>query len=187
MNIIILWFQLEFGILKNGVLIFELTRNQVWNKATSDTVGLKSFYNKMGDQYMWNSRAEILKISSEDAITNKTLAKTIKKNKLNSKAAWDKYISSNPKMKLKITSETLEQNVSPESEKIIWQTGLHSNSDKEFYQVVKILPKQRKDLSDVRGFVVAAYQEHLEKEWLSQLHKIYTVKIYQNVLDKLVK
>lgn len=172
---------------KNGVLIFELTKNQVWNKATSDTTGLKNFYNKMGDQYMWNSRAEILKIISDEAISTSTLSKAIKKNKLNSKSAWDKYISANPKMKLKITSETLEQNVSPEAEKIVWQTGLHSNNDKEFYQVVKILPKQRKDLSDVRGFVVAAYQEHLEKEWLSQLHKIYTVKINQNVLDKLVK
>ncbi|HUH73319.1 MAG TPA: peptidylprolyl isomerase [Chitinophagales bacterium] len=172
---------------KNGVLIFELTKNKVWNKATTDSIGLKNFYNKMGSQYMWNSRAEILKINSEESISNSALTKMIKKNKLNSKIAWDKYLQANPKVKFNITAETIEQNVSPESDQIKWQVGLHSDNDKDFYQVVKISPKQRKDLAEVRGFVVAAYQEHLEKEWLKQLHKNYTVDINQAVLDSLVK
>jgi peptidyl-prolyl cis-trans isomerase SurA len=172
---------------KNGVLIFELTKDQVWNKATSDSIGLKNFYNKMGDKYMWNPRAEILKFNMENEIPIATLEKTIKKNKLNSKETWDKYISANPDLKIKFTSETIEQNDSNSTDKMLWETGLHSNNDKQIYQVIKVLPKQRKDLSEVRGFAVAAYQEQLEKEWLNHLHKTYAVKINETVLDKLIK
>lgn len=172
---------------KNGVLIFELTKNQVWNKATTDSVGLQNFYNKMGDKYMWNPKSEILKFNMENEIPISTLEKTIKKNKLNSKEAWDKYISANPALKINISSETIEQNDSNSTDKMLWETGLHSNNDKQIYQVIKVLPKQRKELAEVRGFVVAAYQEQLEKEWLNHLHKTYTVKINETVLDKLIK
>lgn len=172
---------------KNGVLIFELTKNKIWNKATIDSIGLQSFYGKMGDQYMWNPRAEVLKISLEEEMSFSTLEKTIKKNKLNSKEVWATYLSENPSLKIRITPELIEQKVSENADKIVWETGLQNVDDHQSYQVIKLIPKQRKDLADVRGFVVAAYQEHLEKEWLSQLHKTYSVKIQQNVLSKLVK
>lgn len=141
----------------------------------------------MGDKYMWNPRAEILKFNMENEIPIATLEKTIKKNKLNSKETWEKYISANPDLKIKFTSETIEQNDSNSTDKMLWETGLYSNNDKQIYQVIKVLPKQRKDLSEVRGFAVAAYQEQLEKEWLNHLHKTYAVKINETVLDKLIK
>lgn len=172
---------------QNGVLIFELTKEKVWNKATTDTVGLQKFYQGLGDKYTWNQRAEVLKIQSESPWDEKSLSKIIKKNKLNSLVEWQKYLSENPDVKIKVSSELVEKDVSENAAKIQWTPGVFTSADNQLYQVTKIIPAQRKDLSEVRGFVVAAYQEHLEKEWLENLHKAYNIKVNDNVLQKLVR
>ena len=40
-------------------------------------------------------------------------------------------------------------------------------------------------MSDVRGQVVADYQNYLEEEWVAQLRKKYKVKVDNKVLKKL--
>jgi peptidyl-prolyl cis-trans isomerase SurA len=54
-------------------------------------------------------------------------------------------------------------------------------------KVEKILPPTVKTLSEARGYVVADYQEFLEKKWLSDLEKNYKVEINTAVFDSLVK
>jgi peptidyl-prolyl cis-trans isomerase SurA len=46
----------------------------------------------------------------------------------------------------------------------------------------KILKKGPEDYTDVRGLVVADYQEELEKNWVAELRKKYAVKVDEEVL-----
>ena len=46
----------------------------------------------------------------------------------------------------------------------------------------KILKKGPEDYTDVRGLVVADYQEELEKAWVEQLRRRYTWKVDEEVL-----
>ncbi|MEZ4979864.1 MAG: peptidylprolyl isomerase, partial [Chitinophagales bacterium] len=41
----------------DGILLFELTDQEVWSKAVIDTLGLREFYNKNKTNYMWKERA----------------------------------------------------------------------------------------------------------------------------------
>lgn len=172
---------------ENGVLIFELTKNKVWNRASSDTIGLKDFYNSLGEKYTWNKRAEIIKISSNEAIDMKKLSKEIKKRKLNSTSAWNEYITSQKKDALSISTVWVEENVSAESSDINWNIGLHQDKNGQYYQTAKVLLPQKKDLIEVRGYIVAAYQEYLEKEWINELHSKYLVEINNKVFENLIK
>ena len=69
--------------------------------------------------------------------------------------------------------------------------GLNPSYEKDGkYIVVKVLnniPPGPKELSECRGQVIAAYQEQLEKEWISSLEKKYNVVIHEDVLYSLVK
>jgi len=44
-----------------------------------------------------------------------------------------------------------------------------------------------KTLDEARGYVIADYQDHLEKEWIAELEKEFKVEIDESVLNKLVK
>ncbi|MEZ4758969.1 MAG: hypothetical protein R2810_04170 [Flavobacteriales bacterium] len=46
----------------------------------------------------------------------------------------------------------------------------------------EVLPAAPRTLDEARGLVTAAYQDHLEKEWVSALRKKYEVVIDQDVL-----
>ena len=51
----------------------------------------------------------------------------------------------------------------------------------------KILKKGPEDYTDVRGLVVADYQEALEKEWVAELRKRYTFEVKKDVLKTVNK
>jgi peptidyl-prolyl cis-trans isomerase SurA len=40
----------------DGILLFDLTDKMVWSKAIKDTIGLKEFYEKNKNKYMWDTR-----------------------------------------------------------------------------------------------------------------------------------
>ena len=54
-------------------------------------------------------------------------------------------------------------------------------------KVEKILPKSGKSLKEARGYVVADYQEFLEKKWMDELAAKYKVDIKQDVLTAIIK
>ena len=46
----------------------------------------------------------------------------------------------------------------------------------------KVLKKGPEDYTDVKGLVVADYQEQLEKEWVADLRRRYAVTVDEKVL-----
>ena len=54
-------------------------------------------------------------------------------------------------------------------------------------KVEKILDPSIKKLSEARGYVVADYQDFLEKQWLSELKKAYKVQTSKKVFKSLIK
>ncbi len=47
-----------------------------------------------------------------------------------------------------------------------------------------MLPPQIKELHETKGVVTADYQSFLEKQWIEELRKKYTVKINEEVLKQ---
>ena len=42
-----------------GILLFEATKLNVWDKASQDSVGLLQFYNANKNNYQWGKRAKM--------------------------------------------------------------------------------------------------------------------------------
>ena len=49
----------------DGILLFSLMENQVWNKATQDTLGLQDYYERNKDSYMWNDRVRAMVVTCQ--------------------------------------------------------------------------------------------------------------------------
>ena len=56
-----------------------------------------------------------------------------------------------------------------------------------FRKVESILPSTPKSLQEARGYVVADYQDYLEKEWVKELRGSYKIEVNKDVLKSLVK
>jgi peptidyl-prolyl cis-trans isomerase SurA len=62
-----------------------------------------------------------------------------------------------------------------------------SGTDFSFKKLSEIIPSKQKNLSEARGYVVADYQDYLEKEWIGQLTKEFNVEVNKEILSKLKK
>jgi len=57
----------------------------------------------------------------------------------------------------------------------------------KFFKIEELIPEGNKSLSEARGYVIADYQDQLEKEWVEELRESYEVKINQKVFKSLVR
>ena len=55
------------------------------------------------------------------------------------------------------------------------------------YYVRSVSPARQKELNEARGYVIADYQDQLEREWVATLRKEYEVKVNKKVLSKLIQ
>ena len=49
---------------RDGLLLFDLMEKEIWNKSKTDSVGLKSFYDKNLKNYQWKNRLDVTILSS---------------------------------------------------------------------------------------------------------------------------
>jgi len=174
----------------DGILLFNLTNDVVWQKAQEDSAGLADFY-KDSKKYYWNKRIQVTVFEYTDNSLTVTLPKTLKKlsKKENGLADVNKELCPNDTVGCIIISEkTFVKDQDAIADKLKWSVGSHvvmSEADKNhLYYVTKILPKQPKELIEARGLYIADYQNYLEKKWIEDLRKKYTVEINTEVLKK---
>ena len=177
---------------EEGILLFEITKQEVWDKASQDTIGLRSFYNKNKNKYKWGKRAVVSTYTLNDAahISDK-IGKFVQKNSPD--AALAKY-NKDGKEPLLHQETTVERGRNKQIDALDWKPGTLSKMEMDrknkkitFMKVERILEPTVKKLSEARGYVVADYQDFLEKQWLSELKKAYKVQTNKKVFKSLIK
>ena len=176
---------------EEGILLFEATRIHVWDKANQDTVGLEKFYNANKAKYTWDEQAKVV----EYRVHTSDKGEAEKVYKLASKKDWEKIDSKFNKKEsvVTMTSSMVEKEGKPlEGLSFAAKSISALQYDDQikaftFKKVESIMPKRQKSLGEARGYVVADYQDNLEKQWVSDLEKEFPVVVYQDVVAKLVK
>lgn len=177
---------------EEGILLFEATKILVWDKASQDSTGLANYYNDNANAYQWNERAVVNKYSVP--VEKASMIASIHKRAKKSSA--DKLLSKvNKKEKvLSFEAKTYEKGKSTFPEGLDWKLNALSpvsnnerSKEASFYKVEKIIPVSNKSLQEARGFVIADYQNYLEKEWIKDLQNTYKIKVDQAVFESLIK
>ncbi|MBL7936797.1 MAG: peptidylprolyl isomerase [Bacteroidia bacterium] len=172
---------------RDGILLFDLTDQKVWSKAVKDTAGLKVFYEKNKNNYLWDERAEVTTYKCANEKIAKEVRALLKKNKT------EKEIT-------EIVNKTSQLNVTPENITYLkgenkdvdanWKQGVVASDIKDakddkitILVINKLLAKSPKTIAEAKGMITADYQNYLEKEWLAYLKNKYTVKVNEDVLN----
>lgn len=175
----------------DGILLFNLTNDEVWQKAQADTVGLEQFYEK-ADKYNWNDRIEVVIYEYTNNSFTSVLPKLAKKQ-LKKKLGDDFLISTlcpNDTVPCISSSiKTYEKGSDAITDKLTWEVGSQTLLSEEninyMYFVSDIKPSQAKKLNEARGLYVADYQSYLETKWILKLREKYTIEVNQDELSRI--
>jgi len=169
---------------REGLLLFDLMEQEVWQKSKSDTIGLKQYYSKNKADYFWAKRVEAIVVTSE----NKSIAK-------NTRALLKEGVAVK-ELKIKdeniVVSEGLYELRDRElPKKFKFKLGVsrvfkHNNQYVVVNVLEEVLPKQ-KTFDEVKGRVINDYQTKLEKDWLLNLRAKYKVAVNQTILNNVKK
>ncbi len=175
---------------EEGILLFDATKQLVWDKANQDSAGLEKYFNSnLRDKYQWEERAVVAtySIKTTDLKQRDKILKSIAK-----KPSADVLKKFNKKGEVvAVTEKTIEK--SKLKDPITWQAGWVSqpivgekDAPTTVKKVVKILPVQSKSLAEARGYAVADYQDYLEKQWVEDLRKAYKITLNEAVFKGMV-
>jgi len=178
---------------RDGILLFELMDRSVWSKAGRDTIGLQKFFDARKSGYTWEPgfRGYVFKLKDEAALqraqgllgsTNNpdTLTKV-----MNSESDPNAVTAQRGRYEWSRFTEVPRENVAVRGQGVPLRAADGSYTltfTQEVFQTAA-----PKTLEDARGYVVAEYQDVLEKEWNAALRAKYPVRVEEAVFRSMVK
>ena len=176
----------------DGILLYEVMSDKVWNKAMKDTVGLKAFHAQNAANYVWGKRldADMFECASMDIakktkelLANDTLTATTVTRMVNESSALN---VKHKRSKFDI-EKTEALNNAPKALKVGPNEIYEFGGKYYFVNVVEILEPGQKEFSEAKGAITSDYQNYLEAEWLKELEQKHKVTINKDVLYNLGK
>lgn len=173
----------------DGILLFDVMNQEIWNKAQNDTQNLQKLFDENPAKYAWESpKYKGYVIHAKDKATLKKAKDVVKQygnqenlgqilvQQLNSDSIKNVYI-----------------------EKGLWGKGENGFIDRSIFKIKNNreiigypefiiegkLIHTPETLDDVKGQVITDYQAILEKEWIESLREKYKVEINDSVLNSL--
>jgi len=183
----------EFAVVmdeyRDGLLLFDLMEKEIWDKAKNDTLGLQQFYDTHKANYVWKDRidAEVYSSTSEKDI--KAAREQLLKGA--DAVAVKEKLNTKDKVNVMEKSGVYEQDASALPKQAVWKEGVSGIiKEGDYYYVVKtnkVLAAGPKTLEEAKGRVINDYQQYLENTWVDQLKTEFTVKVNQDVFEKVKK
>lgn len=157
-----------------GILLFEIMEKEVWNKASEDSAGQRSYYEANSSAYLAGERVKAAIYSSntdEFVVPLKALIAGEEESKVQSFVTLKK-----------VKTETGYYKKEDKSlfAKMSWAKGVYSVENNGIYYLAwikDILPPGNMSFEEARPAIISDYQAYLEKMWVEQLKKKYSVKV----------
>jgi len=175
----------------DGILLFEVSNREVWEKASKDTQGLDKYFTDHKTDYTWEKphyKGHV--ILCRDKETLAAAKSIVKKSETDS---IDKYLRT--RLNDSIQYVKVEKGLYVQGDNKVVDDQIFKTKEKYvptkdypyFFVTGKLLKNKPEDYTDVRGLVTADYQEFLEREWIKALRAKYPVNVDQNVLKTVKK
>ena len=170
---------------RDGLLLFDLMEKEIWERAKTDTIGLKSFYDEHKIEYMWKKRVDVTIASSTNQDVIKKAQAFLKKG-IEPQTIKDK-LNLNNVINVMTNSGAFEEGSDALPKTMKYNLGVSDVfKEGEYYfvtNVEKIIPEGVKSLEECKGKIVNEYQQYLEQRWVDDLKQEFTVKVNKDVFE----
>ena len=170
----------------DGLLLYEISNREVWDKASKDEEGLKAFFKKIKKKYKWDSpRFKGIAYYAKD---NKDIAAVKKSLKGVSFDKWAEVLrstfNSDSVLKIRVEKGLFKKgdNVLVDKYEFDVDTIPAEKKDYPYCATYGKMLKAPKEMSDVRSQVTSDYQDAMEKKWLQGLRKKFPVVVNKDVV-----
>ncbi|MBG0859820.1 MAG: hypothetical protein IQL11_09970, partial [Bacteroidales bacterium] len=176
----------------DGILLFEVSGEEIWNKVQEDSAGLAKYYEEHKEEYLTRRGIEAKIYMLRSAKGEKSLWSAYRKfsRRLQTDSLMTAKFNRRGDSLLVISDGKWFTGDDPEIDKIRWSTGPQQCMIKSYPSIVvisRIIEPEPKPFSEVQGEMMTGYQEFLENEWIRQLKAKYAVKTDGMVLDEIRK
>ena len=187
-------YQPEFGAqmkeFSEGNLLFTIMQQKVWNAASSDTNGLKEYYDHHKEKYKWENSADALIITT----LNEEFTAKARENVTNNFEEWRQWADESNGL-IQADSGRFELGQIPVIDRTNFTPGLTTapvinpqDSSRTFAYIIKLYPADEpKNFEDAKGAIINDYQVYLEEKWIAALKKKYPVRINKRLFRRLPK
>ena len=170
-----------------GLLLFEISNRLVWEKASNDEAGLDQYFKKNKKKYAWDQpRFKGMAYHVKDAADVEAVKECVKKLPFGEWAdALRKTFNGDSIIRIRVEKGLFKRGDNALVDSAVFQKDTTVTKLKDFpIDAVygKMLKKGPEDYTDVRGQVVADYQDQLEREWVAELRKKYPFKVNYEAL-----
>ena len=183
-------FAMQLKEFKEGNLLFEIMQRRIWDRASSDTAGLRAYYNANKNKYWWDASADaIIMSSNNDSIGNETSKKLAANHK-----QWRELMEFSGGA-IQADSGRFELGQLPVVDRTNFTDGLltvpvknDADNTSTYVYVIRVRrQREPRSFEDARGFVINDYQNYLDEKWVVELKKNYPVKVNEPVVASLPK
>jgi peptidyl-prolyl cis-trans isomerase SurA len=177
-------FRLLMKEYREGILLFELTDQKVWNKAVKDSLGLNDYYEKNKSKFMWPERLDVVIYTCANDAVAIAARKMLAEGK--DKSAIAAELNKDSQLNLQVEHGVFSAEDKEILSQIAWKKGLSQNIYLDgqviMVDVIEVLPASPKRLEEAKGLITSDYQTYLEQEWIKSLRAKYPVKVEKSVL-----
>ena len=168
---------------KDGLMMFYIKSDKVWDASVKDSIGLAEFFNKNREKYRMPKRYKVLMVQVDKKKTAKHIMKYLSKgndpNKL--KEVYDDQKIIVKQRVYKADDEFVRQHDLENRQQVMYKDG----KQYMILKVLEVMPEKLPELTEVRGKVINDYQQYLEDQWLEKLKNKYPVEINRENWEKL--
>jgi peptidyl-prolyl cis-trans isomerase SurA len=176
----------------DGLLFFEVSNREVWDKGSKDEKGLETFFKKNKKKYNWDEpRFKGMAFHVKDPADLNAVKDCVKKLPFDQ---WAEKLrttfNADSVIRIRVEKGIFKKGDNALVDSLVFKKDTTVNKVKDYpYDDVfgKILKNGPEDYTDVRGLVVTDYQELLEKQWVADLRKKYTFSVNKDVLETVNK
>lgn len=169
----------------DGILLFSIMEEEVWNKASEDSTGLLNYYNQNKDKYLFSEHFDGLLIQCKTEEVIDTINKLLEQG-ITDPAILEKSVTVDGKVNATVTKGKWEKGANKHIDYLIWKAEKPKDfKEKRYFVKGEVKQGGIKTLDEARGLYISDYQTVIDKEWVKQLREKYKVTVNKKILKKI--